>query len=313
MKFNSGTLIEYCNTNNITLLKSYENINRESYIEGKCIYNECENNFNKNFRQLVKTGAYCGDCMTKITNNKIRESKVKYDVNILNVFCDENNILLTDDYSNKFVNRDTIIEGICKNSDCENIFSKPFRQLLKINGYCENCSKENGKIKILETNIKKYGVDNAMKCQEFKDKQKQTIIINYGVEHQSQNSKIAEKMLKNSYKTKLYKLPSGKIISYQGYENFALDELLFEEKTNENDIITKRNNVPEIWYNDENNKCHRYYVDIYIKSQNRCIEVKSQWTHQMKNYILEKKNAAESLGYKYDLWIYDRKRNKIEL
>jgi hypothetical protein len=33
----------------------------------------------------------------------------------------------------------------------------------------------------------------------------------------------------------------------------------------------------------------------------------------MKNYILEKKNAAESLGYKYDLWIYDRKRNKIEL
>ena len=127
MKFNNETLIEYCNTNNITLLKSYENINRESYIEGKCIYNECENNFNKNFRQLVKTGAYCGDCMTKITNNKIRESKVKYDVNILNVFCDENNILLTDDYSNKFVNRDTIIEGICKNSDCENIFSKPFR------------------------------------------------------------------------------------------------------------------------------------------------------------------------------------------
>jgi hypothetical protein len=405
MKFNSETLKEYCNTNKIALLKSYENINRESYIEGKCIHNECNNTFNKNFRQLIKTGAYCCICMDKIAKNKIREAKVKYDINILHQFCYENNILLTDDYSNKFVNRDTILEGVCKNSDCENIFSKPFRQLLKINGYCENCSKENGKIKILETNIKKYGVDNAMKCQEFKDKQKQTIIEKYGVEHNSQlqnikqqkrdksikkygteyilqsseirsqikytnlkkygvdnpmknkeienkkintnlkkygvkhffetkdfkekviktniekygvphhsqNSEIAENMLKTSYNKKQYILPSGKIITYQGYENFALDELLFEEKINEDDIVTERNNVPEIWYNDENNKRHRHYVDIYIKSQNRCIEVKSTWTNQKKNNVLEKKNAAESLGYKYDLWIYDKKRNKIEL
>jgi hypothetical protein len=405
MKFNSETLIEYCNTNNITLLKSYENINRESYIEGKCIYNECNNAFNKNFKQLIKTGAYCVSCMTKIANNKIRNAKVKYDINILTQFCDDNNILLTDDYSNQFINRDTIIEGVCKNSDCENIFSKPFRQLLKINGYCEDCSKENGKIKVLETNIKKYGVDNAMKYQDFKEKQKQTMINKYGVEHNSQlesiknkkkltyfkkfgvdnnlkseeirykikqtnlqkygvenpqqnteirnknyetnllkygvkhfmetedfkekviktnmdrygvphhsqNSEIAEHMLKTSYNKKSYTLPSGKIITYQGYENFALDELLFEEKINEDDIVTERTTVPKIWYNDENNKRHRHYVDIYIKSQNRCIEVKSSWTNQKKNNVLEKKNAAESLGYKYDLWIYDKKRNKIEL
>jgi hypothetical protein len=405
MKFNNETLIEYCNTNNITLLRSYENINRESYIEGKCICDGCENNFNKNFRQLIKTGAYCSGCMTNISNNKIRDAKVKYDVNILNEFCDKNNIFLTDDYSNQFVNRDTIIEGVCKNIECENIFSKPFRQLLKINGYCENCSKENGKVKIVETNIKKYGVDNAMKCQDFKDKLKQTMINKYGVEHNSQlenikqqkidksiekygtdfvlqsseirnkikqtnlqkygvenpqqnkviknktcstnmdkfgcksptgdkvvkekiyktnmekygvphhsqNSEIAENMLKSSYNKKQYILPSGKIITYQGYENFALDELLFEEKINEDDIVTERSNVPEIWYNDVNNKRHRHYVDIYIKSQNRCIEVKSTWTNQTKNNVFEKKNAAESLGYKYDLWIYDKKRNKIEL
>jgi hypothetical protein len=405
MKFNNETLIEYCNTNKITLLQSYENVNRESYIEGKCLHNNCENNFNKNFRQLVKTGAYCISCMNKISNNKIRDAKVKYDVNILHNFCNENNILLTDDYSNKFVNRDTIIEGVCKNDGCENIFSKPLRQLLKINGYCENCSKENGKHKILETNITKYGVDNAMKCQYLKDKQKQTMINKYGVEHNSQlenikqqkrdksiekygteyvlqspeiriqikqtnlqkygvenpqqnkeirnknyetnlnkygvkhylqckdfteksvktnmekygvphhsqNAEIAEKMLNNSYQRKEYTLPSGKSITYQGYENFALDELLFEEKISEDDIITERNRVPEIWYYDENNERHRYYVDIYIKSQNRCIEVKSNWTNQPKNYVLEKKESAESLGYKYDLWIYDRKRNKIEL
>jgi hypothetical protein len=69
MKFNNETLIYYCNNNDIQLLKNYDKINRESYIEGKCI-NNCENSFNKNFRQLVKTGAYCSDCMKIIGNKK---------------------------------------------------------------------------------------------------------------------------------------------------------------------------------------------------------------------------------------------------
>jgi len=405
MRFNSENLIDYCKNNNITLLQTYDNVKRESYIEGKCIFDECKSTFRKNFRQLVKTGAYCGSCMSKISSVKIHNSKVNYDINVLDNFCNENNILLTDDYSNKLVNRDTIIEGICKNCNCENIFSKPFRQLLKINGYCDFCSKENGKTKVLETNMKKYDVDNVMKFQIFKNKQKQTMINQYGVEHNSQlesikqqkreksiekygtaytlqspeirdkikhtnlqkygvenpqqnieiknktyatnmikygskyplnnidikkkiiqtnlekygvshhsqNAEIAEYMLQSSYNKKNYTLPSGKVTTYQGYENFALDELLFIEKIDEDDIITDRKLVPEIWYNDINNKKHRHYVDIYIKSQNRCVEVKSTWTNQEKNNVLEKKMAAEMLGYKYDIWIYDKKKNKTEL
>lgn len=46
-------------------------------------------------------------------------------------------------------------------------------------------------------------------------------------------------------------MPSGKIIDYQGYENFALDELLNVENINEDDIITNRKDVPEIWYTDK--------------------------------------------------------------
>jgi hypothetical protein len=403
MKFNKETLTEYCKLYNIVLLKPYENIKRETYIEGKCICNKCNNYFNKSFRQLIKTGAYCSICMTKIGNDKIRNSKVKYDINILNQYCNENNILLTDDYSNKFINRDTIIEGVCKTSDCKNIFSKKFRQLLKINGYCENCSKENGKIKILKTNIKKYGVYNVMKYQYFKDKQKQTMLNKYGVEHNSQlenikkqkknksiekygteyvlqskeireqikqtnitkygvenpqqnpdirnknyetnlkkygtkhflqtnefkikvinsnlerygvphhsqNPEISDKMLKKSYNKKEYIFPSGKIINYQGYENFAFDKLLNIENISEDDIITNRNEVPEIWYYDKNNIKRRHFVDIYIKSQNRCIEVKSLWTIQEKNNVYEKKKYAEDLGYKYDIWIYDKNGNII--
>jgi hypothetical protein len=45
MRFNNETLIEYCNANNIALLRSHDNINRESYIEGKCHSNECGNAF----------------------------------------------------------------------------------------------------------------------------------------------------------------------------------------------------------------------------------------------------------------------------
>jgi hypothetical protein len=404
MKYNNETLVEYCKTNNIVLLKNYEKIKRESYIEGKCTYENCENNFNKNFRQLVKTGAYCVGCMTTIATNKIRNSSVKYDVNMLNAFCNENNILLTEDYSNQFINRNSIIEGMCKTIDCENVFSKPFRELLKINGYCPHCSKENGKIKIkntslkkygadcclknkdirekinkttlakygvkhnsqlerikqqkrdksiekfgtnyvlqsleirnqikqtnlqkygcgnpqqneviknktYETNLKKYGVKHFVKTPEFKNKTVKTNLERYGVPHHSQNAEISEKMIKNAYNKKPYILPSGNIIFIQGYENFMLDYLLSVENVDEDDIFTKRNEVPEIWYNDKTEKRCRHYVDFYIKSQNRCIEVKSTFTNQSKNNVFEKQKAAKDLGLKYEIWIFNREGELLD-
>jgi hypothetical protein len=132
------------------------------------------------------------------------------------------------------------------------------------------------------------------------------------VEHHNQNEDVMYKTSKNAYKLKEYTLPSGQIITYQGYENFALDELIIYEKIDESDIITGCKNVPVIWYNDESGKKHRHYVDIFIPSQNRCIEVKSLWTFQkQKNIIFLKQNAAKELGYLYEIWIYDSKGNKI--
>lgn len=406
MKYNKTTLVEYCNENDIQLMHDYTNIsvNRESHIDGKCINDNCCNNFNKNFRQLVKTGAYCNICMVKISNTKIRDSNVKYDINILTDFCNENNILLTEDYSSQFINRDSEIQGICLNNECQNIFNKRFRELLKINGYCKDCSKENGKNKNLKTNLERYGVDNPMKNEDFKEKLKQTMIKKYGVEHNSQseeiklkkintyikhfgvtshlkcplirqqiiqtnllkfgvknpqqnteikektittnlkkygvkyysqteefknkviktnlerygvphhsqNAEVAETMFKSSYNKKQYELPSGKTIEYQGYENFAFDYLLFSEKICENDIIINRTDVPEIWYNDKNGKRRRHYVDIYIKLQNKCVEVKSMWTNQQKNNVLEKQQAAKDLGYNYEVWIFDKKGDILD-
>ena len=151
-----------------------------------------------------------------------------------------------------------------------------------------------------------------MQSEDIKNKTKQTCLEKYGYEHPFQNSEIMEKSIKTSFRKKEYTFPSNKIIEIQGYESFALDELIINEKIDESDIITGIQNVPVIWYNDENGKKHRHYVDIFIPSQNKCIEVKSTWTYEKQiDIVLLKQNAAKELGYKYSIWVYNNKKEKI--
>jgi hypothetical protein len=408
MLYNNETLNKHCLTNDIQLVNDYANvkINREFYIKGICkkITDNCDTIFNKNFRQLVKTGPYCYNCAIENGKQKYK-LHCKYNLQYLMTFCNQNNIILTDEYSNKTINRDTTINGKCISQECEDSFNKSFRELVKLNGYCANCCKNNGKLKIIktnlqkygtkcalqseivknktietniikygvehnsqlnyikeqkkekslkkygtkcplqseivknktietniikygvenpqqnqdirnktiETNIKKYGVKHFSQTEEFKNKVIQTNLKKYGVQHHSQNAEVSEVMLKSAYNIKQYTFPSGKIISYQGYENFAFDDLLNIENVLEDDIFTNRTEVPELWYTDKSNKLRRHFVDIYIKSQNRCIEVKSTWTNQEKNNVLEKKQSAINLGYNYEIWIYNKKGNKLQV
>ena len=115
-------------------------------------------------------------------------------------------------------------------------------------------------------------------------------------------------------------MPSGKIINYQGYENFALDELL--QLFNENDIENERYTVPIIKYI-KNNKEHNYFPDIFIKSKNLIIEVKSEWTYKDKlkfTLVLYKLQLIQNIlkalavrksGYNFEFWIYNNKKIKI--
>ena len=163
-----------------------------------------------------------------------------------------------------------------------------------------------------ETSIKNWGTKSPLQNDEIKYKIRQTCLKNWGVEYPMQNKDIMEKQIKSSYLKKEYILPSNKIIEMQGYENLALDELIINEKIDESDIITGCKNVPVIWYNDETGKKHRHYVDIFILSQNRCIEVKSTWTAKKHEHnIFLKQNAAKELGYKYEIWVYNNKNDKI--
>ena len=64
---------------------------------------------------------------------------------------------------------------------------------------------------------------------------------NFCVENPMKKSEVAEKELhNNSYKSKDYTFPSGRIEKIQGYEHFMLNDLL-KENISEDDIIVKRN------------------------------------------------------------------------
>jgi hypothetical protein len=170
----------------------------------------------------------------------------------------------------------------------------------------------NIKQKMKKTNLIKYGTECSLNNIEVRNKCINNNLLKYGVEYPNQNLEIAEKHSKTSYNKKEYTFPSGKIITVQGFEKFALDFLLNNENINENDICSGCKNVPTIWYNDETGKKHRHYVDIFIPSQNKCIEVKSTWTaEKKKDCIFLKQNAAKELGYNYEIWVYDRKGNIV--
>jgi hypothetical protein len=165
--------------------------------------------------------------------------------------------------------------------------------------------------KVKQTFIKNYGVDNPNKTPEIKEKIKQTNLKRYGVEYPSQLKEIMEKTQKNAKKYKEYTMPSGIIRKVQGYESFALDELV--KIYSEDDIKTDRKDIPRIKYiiNDKNKY---YFPDIYIKSGNKIIEVKSNWTYKCKeDNVQEKSNATKLAGYEYEIWIYDNKGNKTIL
>jgi hypothetical protein len=104
---------------------------------------------------------------------------------------------------------------------------------------------------------------------------KQTNLLKYGTDFVSQNLKIAEKSNKNSYRSKEFIWPNETVTKVQGYEHFAI-QILLDIGYKQEDIITSRTKISEIWYRDLNNKKHRYYCDIYIKSEHKIIEVKSK-------------------------------------
>jgi len=163
-----------------------------------------------------------------------------------------------------------------------------------------------------QTNIETYGVEFPLQNKDIYSKLIETNLKKYGVECTMQDPNVLLKQSKSCYRIKQYIMPSGKIVDYQGFENFAINDLI-KDNIDENDIITCKTKVPILYYIDDNFKKRRHFVDIFIMSKNLCIEVKSEYTVSVKSdIILLKQSYAKEQGYKYEIWVYDRKGNIIE-
>lgn len=159
--------------------------------------------------------------------------------------------------------------------------------------------------KIRNTMEETYGAPNPLQCDIIKSKKDKTCEELYGDKDIMKNAEIFEKVIKNSFRRKEYTLPSGKSITYQGYENIALDDLLKTLK--EDDFTNDVKLMPKIVYEFRDKK-HRYYPDIYIPSQKRIIEVKSPYTYQKQLEQNQcKRLQAINDGYVFEFWICNKK------
>lgn len=161
-----------------------------------------------------------------------------------------------------------------------------------------------------ETLIKTFGsLENAYK--EKHERAKKTFVEKYGVENPQQNPEIHEKTQKNRYNFKEFKMPSGKIVKVQGYEDKALNYIFNNSIYSEDQIELRRKEMPEIWY-DDNGVKRRYFPDIYIESENKIIEVKSIYTMESNiDTNNNKKYACIDNGYNFEFWIFDNNSLKI--
>ena len=117
-----------------------------------------------------------------------------------------------------------------------------------------------------------------------------------------------EKAIRSGFRNKDYIFPSGKVERVQGYEPYCLNLLLHDRKIPEDDIVVGSTNVPTIPYtNPISKKQSFYFPDVYIKSQNLIIEVKSPYTYNLELQKNQAKLKACILNnYKVELYMFGR-------
>jgi hypothetical protein len=309
---------------NISLIKSNQQIDRETRIIGKCC--KCYIIYNKSFRELIRINQYCIQCSKDIGIIKKKETNIS--------IFGKPHAAQNDESKQK--TKATFLEnhGVEHPMHLQKTKDKIKATWLENHGVEHPMHLQKTKDKIKATFLENHGVEHQMHLQKTKDKIKATSLVrlgyehnsqsplikqqkiatclrNHGVENPQQNAEIAQKTSKSSYLRKDYKLPSGKIIQVQGYEPFALDELVKILK--EDEINTQCTDVPEIWWHDDEGLKHRYYVDIFLPSLNKCIEVKSTYTYQKELYEnLLKQKAVKDAGYNCEIWVYNSKGEKVE-
>jgi hypothetical protein len=284
-----------------TLIGEYSKINTKMVITFNCI---CGVIHSKTLCRIVDNGGlFCKDCTTK--NKKVKTIKTnnkKYNTD----YAKQNKEIM-EQHKLKLLEKYNVI-NVSQINDVKNKKKESSRLKYNTDYPLQHISV---KEKRENTNLNKYNVRNQFQLENIKEKIKKTNLEKYNVEYASQNQEIQEKIQKTAKKYKEYLMPSGNIRKVQGYEPFALDILI--QTYNEDQIKTDRKDVPRIKYN-VNEKDKYYFPDIYIPDENKIIEVKSTWTYKCKtDNVNIKKDACISQGYKYEIWCFNYKGDKINV
>jgi hypothetical protein len=202
--------------------------------------------------------------------------------------------------------------ALCKSCNQERWVNARNQTNLKVYGKIGGINQtEQSKQKGVDTCMKKYGVPSANMAEEVKQKKIDTCLKNWDVENPAQSQEVMEKTQQNAKKYKEFKMPSGNIRKVQGYEPFALADLL--KIYTEEQIKTDRTDIPAIQYKVDGKK-KKYFPDIFIPHENKIVEVKSTWTYDCKTDNIQlKKDATEDEGFIYEIWCYDKKGIRVPI
>lgn len=131
--------------------------------------------------------------------------------------------------------------------------------------------------KIVETNMKRYGVPNAMQNEEIKNKAKKASLLKYGCENPSSSEEVKEK-IRNAWSEKSE--DEIEEIMKKHYHKWSFDDIQFDSKWEiyyyfylKNNNMNFQMQVP-LEYKYENKKC-RYFCDFYLIDSNEYVEIKN--------------------------------------
>jgi hypothetical protein len=307
-----------------TLIGEYEKITRDVSITYKC---KCGEMYEKMMRYIVEeAGALCEECGKKHMVESMKKFMIdKYGAEhpmLVPEFKKKQEETMIANYGvrHNSMNPDTVKK---RKDNYKNKYGVEhhFQLPEKIEERRQNCRERFGVDHHLQrddilnkqrqTNIERRGVEYSLQSNDVKAKGIITNLERYGVEHPSQNQEVMERTQKNAKKYKEFTMPSGTIVKVQGYEPYALRDLL--NIYTEDQIKVERKNVPRIKYAD-GEKTRYHFPDVFIPHENKIVEVKSTWTYRSKgDNVLLKKRCCEEQGYDYEIWVYNGKGKRVNV
>lgn len=199
---------------------------------------------------------------------------------------------------------------------CEKPIIKQIRNFgdtFKHHKHCSSSCRFKDKEKaagIISRRLEQTGYAYPMQNPAVRAKAYNTCLKKYGAENPMQNTELFQKFINARYKIKEFVAPDGTVFKYQGFEDVALRSLLSNEQIKPSDIATGKGAVPAIYYyNNEKQRKSKYYPDIYVKSANTLIEVKSVYTFTLNmQETLDKQAACKLLGYEHIILICSKSK-----